>query len=68
MRTGIPFPEVAKRLTIDVNGLNSTKEGFDRSQIVQVGSSANEQSVLSVATFYDGAVNIYSGTLRKKSE
>jgi len=58
--------EVAKRLTIDINGLNSTEEGFDRSQIVQVGYSAQWQSVLSVATFYDGAANIYSGS--KKGE
>jgi len=58
--------EVAKRLTIDVNGLNSTEEGFDRAQIVQVGYSAQWQSVLSVATFYDGAANIYSGS--KKGE
>jgi len=58
--------EVAKRLTVDVNGLNSTEEGFDRAQIAQVGYSAQWQSVLSVATFYDGAANIYSGS--KKGE
>ena len=58
--------EVSKRLTIDINGLNSTEEGFDRAQIVQVGYSAQWQSVLSVATFYDGAAKIYSGD--KKGE
>ena len=60
--------EVAKRLTIDVNGLNSTEEGFDRSQIVQVGYSAQWQSVLSVATFYDGAAKIYSGDAKGEYE
>jgi multiple sugar transport system substrate-binding protein len=53
--------EIAKRLTIDVNGLNSTEDGFDASQIAQVGYSAQWQSILSVATFYDGAAKIYSG-------
>lgn len=60
--------EVAKRLTIDVNGLNSTEEGFDRSQIVQVGYNAQWQSVLSVATFYDGAAKIYSGDAKGSYE
>jgi multiple sugar transport system substrate-binding protein len=46
---------VAKLLTVDVNGLNSTEEGFDRTQIVQVGYSAQWQSVQSVGTFYGGA-------------
>lgn len=54
--------EVAKLLTVDVNGLNSTEEGFDRTQIVQVGYSPQWQSVLSVGTFYGGASKIYSGT------
>jgi multiple sugar transport system substrate-binding protein len=53
--------EVAKLLTVDVNGLNSTEEGFDRTQIVQVGYSPQWQSVLSVGTFYGGAAKIYSG-------
>jgi multiple sugar transport system substrate-binding protein len=52
---------VAKRLTIDVNGLNSTEEGFDRTQIVQVGYTAQWQHPNSVATFYDGAAKIYTG-------
>ncbi len=58
--------EIAKRLTIDVNGKNSTEDGFDRAQIAQVGYSAQWQSVLSVATFYDGAAKIYTGD--KKGE
>jgi multiple sugar transport system substrate-binding protein len=60
--------EVAKRLTIDVNGLNSTEEGFDRTQIVQVGYSAQWQHPNSVATFYDGAAKIYSGDAKGEYE
>jgi multiple sugar transport system substrate-binding protein len=58
--------EIAKRLTIDVNGLNSTEEGFDASQIVQVGYTAQWQHPNSVATFYSGAEKIFSGD--KKGE
>jgi multiple sugar transport system substrate-binding protein len=53
--------QVAKLLTIDKNGKNSTEEGFDRTQIVQIGYNAQWQSPLSVATFYAGAEKIYSG-------
>ncbi len=53
--------EVAKRLTIDINGLNSTEEGFDPTQIVQVGYSPQWQSILSIGTFYGGADQIYTG-------
>jgi multiple sugar transport system substrate-binding protein len=53
--------EIAKLLTVDVNGLNSTEEGFDRTQIVQVGYSPQWQHPNSVATFYAGAEQIYSG-------
>lgn len=53
--------EVAKRLTIDVNGLNATEEGFDPTQIVQVGYSPQWQHPNSVATFYGGATKIYEG-------
>jgi multiple sugar transport system substrate-binding protein len=53
--------EIAKLLTVDVNGLNSTEDGFDPTQIVQVGYSPQWQSIQSVATFYDGAAKIYSG-------
>lgn len=58
--------EVARRLTIDINGNNANDEGFDRSQIVQVGYNAQFQSVLSIGTFYDGAAKLYSGD--KKGE
>jgi multiple sugar transport system substrate-binding protein len=54
--------EVARLLTVDVNGLNSTEEGFDVTNMVQVGYEAQWQSVISVATFYAGAANMYSGT------
>jgi multiple sugar transport system substrate-binding protein len=53
--------QVAKLLTIDKNGKNSTEEGFDRTQIVQIGYSPQWQSPLSVATFYAGAEKIYTG-------
>jgi len=53
--------KVAKLLTVDVNGKNSTEDGFDRTQIVQVGYSPQWQSVLSVGTFYGGAEKIYTG-------
>jgi multiple sugar transport system substrate-binding protein len=53
--------EVAKLLTVDVNGKNATEEGFDRTQIVQVGYNAQWQSITSIGTFYGGAAKIYSG-------
>jgi multiple sugar transport system substrate-binding protein len=53
--------EVAKRLTVDKNGVDSTQDGFDPTQITQVGYSAQWQSILSVGTFYGGAEYIYSG-------
>src|SRR5215211_6663988 len=53
--------EVAKRLTVDVNGNDATQEGFDRTQIVQVGYEPQWQSIQSVGTFYGGAAKIYSG-------
>jgi multiple sugar transport system substrate-binding protein len=53
--------EIAKLLTVDVNGLNSTEEGFDPAQILQVGYSPQWQSIQSIATFYDGAAKMYSG-------
>ena len=60
--------QVAKLLTVDVNGLNSTEAGFDRTQIVQVGYTAQWQSVLSVGTFYGGAEKIYSGDAKGSYE
>jgi multiple sugar transport system substrate-binding protein len=53
--------EIAKLLTVDVNGLNSTEEGFDPTQIVQVGYSPQWQHPNSIATFYSGAAKIYEG-------
>jgi multiple sugar transport system substrate-binding protein len=53
--------EVARLLTVDVNGLNSTEEGFDSTQMVQVGYTPQWQSVLSIGTFYGGAAKLYSG-------
>ncbi len=52
---------IAKLLTVDVNGLNSTEAGFDRDNIVQVGYSPQWQHPNSVATFYDGAAQVYTG-------
>lgn len=53
--------EVARRLTLDINGLNATEEGFDRTQIVQFGYYPQWQHPNSVASFYSGAVKIYEG-------
>ncbi|MBE2221257.1 MAG: extracellular solute-binding protein [Anaerolineae bacterium] len=53
--------EVAKLLTVDVNGLNATEDGFDRTQIVQVGYSPQWQHPNSTATFYGGAAKIFEG-------
>jgi multiple sugar transport system substrate-binding protein len=53
--------KVAKLLTVDKNGKNATEEGFDNTQIVQVGYNAQWQSITSVATFYAGAAKIYEG-------
>jgi len=53
--------EVAKRLTIDVNGNTAIDEGFDPEQIVQVGYSPQWQHPNSVATFYGGAAKIFEG-------
>ena len=60
--------EVAKLLTVDVNGLNSTEEGFDRTQIVQVGYAPQWQSILSIGTFYGGAAKIFSGDAKGSYE
>jgi multiple sugar transport system substrate-binding protein len=52
---------IAKLLTIDINGLNSTEAGFDRDNIVRVGYSPQWQQPNSIAAFYDGAARIYTG-------
>ena len=60
--------EIAKLLTVDVNGLNSTEEGFDPTQIVQVGYSPQWQHPNSVATFYGGAAKIFEGDAKGEYE
>jgi multiple sugar transport system substrate-binding protein len=54
--------KVARLLTVDKNGKNATEEGFDPTQIVQIGYTPQYQSGQSIATFYGGASSIYSGT------
>jgi multiple sugar transport system substrate-binding protein len=57
------FTEVARRLTLDVNGFNSMEEGFDREQIVQVGYSPQWQThVHYMASYYAGAANVVAGS------
>jgi multiple sugar transport system substrate-binding protein len=53
--------EVAKRLTVDVNGNDATMDGFDSTKIVQVGYNPQWQSIQSIGTFYGGAEKVYSG-------
>jgi multiple sugar transport system substrate-binding protein len=54
--------EVAKRLTLDVNGLNPTEEGFDRSQIIQVGYSPQWQTHPNYfGSYFHGAADIVDG-------
>jgi multiple sugar transport system substrate-binding protein len=60
--------EIAKLLTVDANGNNSTEAGFDPSQIVQVGYSPQWQSIISVGTFFDGAAKIYTGNQKGSFE
>lgn len=56
------FVEVAKRLTVDVNGLNSTEEGFDPNQILQVGYANQWQThVAYAASYIAGAADIVEG-------
>jgi multiple sugar transport system substrate-binding protein len=54
--------EVARRMTLDVNGFNSTEEGFDATQIVQVGFQFQWQTGFSnVGTYRDGAAWMWAG-------
>jgi multiple sugar transport system substrate-binding protein len=54
--------EIAKLLTVDVNGLNSTEAGFDRDNILQVGYSPQWQTHIAVqGTFIAGAAHMFSG-------
>jgi multiple sugar transport system substrate-binding protein len=55
--------EVAKRLTIDINGFNSTEEGFDATKIVQVGYSPQWQTHPNYFGVYQtGGEDIVDGT------
>ena len=60
--------QIAKLLTVDVNGKNSTEAGFDRTQIVQIGYTPQWQSILSIGTFYGGAQKIYTGDTKGSFE
>jgi len=60
--------QIAKLLTVDVNGKNSTEAGFDRTQIVQIGYAPQWQSILSIGTFYGGAQKIYTGDAKGSFE
>ena len=56
------FREVARRMTIDVNGLNSMEDGFDREQILQVGYEPNWQTNVNYfGSYRAGAGNVYEG-------
>jgi multiple sugar transport system substrate-binding protein len=54
--------KIAQLLTVDKNGKNATEDGFDPTQIVQIGYTPQYQSGQSIATFYGGASSIYAGT------
>ena len=54
--------EVARRLTVDKNGKDATQDGFDPNQIVQIGYTAQWQSLQSIGTFYGGAAKLFSGS------
>jgi multiple sugar transport system substrate-binding protein len=56
------FTEVAKRLTIDVNGFNSTEPEFDRTQIVQVGYSPQWQTHVNyIGSYVAGGAAVFTG-------
>lgn len=56
------FTEVARRLTLDVNGVNAVEDGFDPTQIVQVGYSPQWQThVAYMSAYRAGATTMYSG-------
>ncbi len=60
---------VARLLTVDINGLNSTEEGFDPSNIAQVGYSPQWQTHMAVqGSFIAGAAKIYSGDAKGSYE
>ena len=54
--------EVAKRMTVDVNGANATDSGFDPTQLVQVGFGLLNQTHTNYAASYvAGAADIVEG-------
>ena len=54
--------EVARRMTLDVNGFNSLEEGFDATNIVQVGYQPQWQTHLAyMGSFYAGAEWMWAG-------
>jgi multiple sugar transport system substrate-binding protein len=54
--------EVAKRLTVDVNGVNATEDGFDATQLLQVGFANQWQThVAYQASYIAGAADIVEG-------
>lgn len=56
------FTEVARRLTLDVNGFNAVEDGFDPNQIVQVGYSPQWQThVAYLGSYRAGAAKMYEG-------
>lgn len=56
------FTEVARRLTIDVNGFNATEDGFNRDQIVQVGYSPQWQTHVNyMGSYRAGAAKVFEG-------
>ena len=56
------FTEVAKRLTVDVNGANATDADFDPTQMVQVGYANQWQTHLAYqASYVAGAADIVEG-------
>lgn len=56
------FTEVAKRMTIDINGFNSTEDGFDPTQIVQVGYSPQWQTHPNyIGSYIYGAAKVFTG-------
>ena len=56
------FTEVARRLTVDANGVDATQEGFDASALVQVGFAPQWQTHVNYAGAYRaGAVDIVDG-------
>jgi multiple sugar transport system substrate-binding protein len=56
------FTEVAKRLTIDINGYDATEDGFDATRIVQVGYSPQWQTHPNYfGSYIAGAGKIFEG-------